>query len=124
MTTLYNPLLNGFHPDPSVVKVGEDYYLATSTFEYLPGIPIHRSRDFEDWELIGHVAHAEASSAIADVPTAGGAWAPTIRYRDGVFHIVITIAMARGMLHFTATDPGRARGARARSSAGSTAPRA
>ena len=56
MTTLYNPLLNGFHPDPSVVKVGDEWFLATSTFEYLPGIPIHRSRDFETWELIGHVA--------------------------------------------------------------------
>ncbi|MGC5221351.1 family 43 glycosylhydrolase [Micromonospora sp. DT81.3] len=105
MTTLYNPLLNGFHPDPSVVKVGEDYYLATSTFEYLPGIPIHHSRDFENWTLIGHVALTEAQLGIADVPTAGGAWAPTIRFRDGVFHVIITVAMARGMLHFTATDP-------------------
>ena len=61
MTTLYNPLLNGFHPDPSVVKVGKDYYLATSTFEYLPGIPIHHSRDFEDWTR----ARLEASDRAA-----------------------------------------------------------
>ena len=104
MTTLYNPLLNGFHPDPSVVKVGDEWFLATSTFEYLPGIPIHRSRDFETWELIGHVSGDPEVFGIADVPTAGGVWAPTIRHRDGVFHLVITVAMGRGMLHFTATD--------------------
>ncbi|MFK4762483.1 family 43 glycosylhydrolase [Microbacterium sp. ZW T5_45] len=104
MTTLYNPLINGFHPDPSVVRVGEEWFLATSTFEYLSGIPIHRSRDFENWELIGHVATRPGQLAVEDVPTAGGAWAPTIRHRDGVFHLVITDAMGRGMLHFTATD--------------------
>ncbi len=104
MTTLYNPLISGFHPDPSVVRVGDEWYLATSTFEYLPGIPIHRSSDFETWELIGHVATRHGQLAVEDVPTAGGAWAPTIRHRDGVFHLVITDAMGRGMLHFTATD--------------------
>ncbi|SIT89951.1 glycoside hydrolase family 43 protein [Microbacterium sp. RU33B] len=108
MTTLFNPLLNGFHPDPSVVRVdgadGPEWFLATSTFEYLPGIPIHRSRDFETWELIGHVAVSEAQLGVAHVATGGGAWAPTIRHHDGVFHVVITVAMGRGMLHFTATD--------------------
>ena len=104
MTTLYNPLLNGFHPDPSVVRVGEFWYLATSTFEYLPGIPIHRSRDFETWELIGHVATRPGQLGVTEVPTAGGAWAPTLRHRDGVFHLVVTDAMGRGMLHFSATD--------------------
>lgn len=104
MTTLYNPLLGGFHPDPSVVKVGDEWFLATSTFEYLPGIPIHRSRDFETWELIGHVATRVGQLAVENVPTAGGAWAPTIRHQGGVFHLVITDAMGRGMLHFTATD--------------------
>ena len=104
MTTLYNPLINGFHPDPSVVRVGDEWFLATSTFEYLPGIPIHRSSDFENWELVGHVATRPGQLAVEDVPTAGGAWAPTIRHRDDVFHLVITDAMGRGMLHFTATD--------------------
>ncbi|MDQ2624125.1 MAG: glycoside hydrolase family 43 protein, partial [Actinomycetota bacterium] len=80
------------------------YYLATSTFEYLPGIPIHRSTDFETWELIGHVATRRGQLDVEEVPTAGGAWAPTIRHRDGVFHLVITDAMGRGMLHFTAPD--------------------
>ncbi|WP_433585782.1 family 43 glycosylhydrolase [Microbacterium hydrocarbonoxydans] len=104
MPALHNPLLNGFHPDPSVVRVGEEWFLATSTFEYLPGIPIHRSTDFERWELIGHVATRPGQLAVEGVPTAGGAWAPTIRHRDGVFHLVVTDAMGRGMLHFTAAD--------------------
>ena len=103
MTTLYNPLLPGFNPDPSIVAVDGTYYLATSTFEYLPGIPIHRSTDFETWQLIGHVATRPGQLSDA-VPTTGGAWAPTIRHRDGVFHLVITDALGRGALHFTATD--------------------
>lgn len=103
--TYPNPLIPGFNPDPSVVRVGDDFYLATSTFEYLPGIPIYHSRDFVEWTRIGHVATRPGQLAVEDVPTAGGAWAPTIRHRDGVFHLVITDAMGRGMLHFTATDP-------------------
>ncbi|KRE31316.1 glycoside hydrolase family 43 protein [Agromyces sp. Soil535] len=99
-----NPLISGFNPDPSVVRVGDEWFLATSTFEYLPGIPIYRSRDFATWERIGHVATRPGQLGVDEVPTAGGAWAPTIRHRDGVFHLVITDAMGRGMLHFTATD--------------------
>jgi beta-xylosidase len=104
VTTLHNPLINGFHPDPSVVAVDGVYYLATSTFEYLPGIPVHRSVDFETWELIGHVATRPGQLGVEGVPTGGGAWAPTIRHHGGIFHLVITDAMGRGMLHFTATD--------------------
>jgi len=104
VTTLHNPLVGGFHPDPSVVAVDGVYYLVTSTFEYLPGIPIHRSTDFETWELIGHVATRPGQLGVENVPTGGGAWAPTIRHHDGEFHLVITDAMGRGMLHFTATD--------------------
>ncbi|MFT4214303.1 MAG: family 43 glycosylhydrolase [Microbacterium sp.] len=104
MTTLHNPLVSGFHPDPSVVRVGDEWFLATSSFEYLPGIPIHRSRDFETWELIGHVATRPGQLGVETVPTGGGAWAPTIRHHDGAFHLVVTDAMGRGMLHFAASD--------------------
>lgn len=103
--TYPNPLLPGFNPDPSVVRVGDDFYLATSTFEYLPGIPVYHSTDFVTWTQIGNVATRVGQLDVEEVPTAGGAWAPTIRHRDGVFHLVITDAFGRGTLHFTATDP-------------------
>ncbi|SKA79570.1 Beta-xylosidase [Agreia bicolorata] len=100
-----NPLIAGFYPDPSVVKVGDDYYLVNSTFEYLPGIPVFHSRDLVDWTQIGHVVDRPGQLDSHAVPTLGGAWAPTIRHRDGVFYVVVTDAMGRGMLVFTASDP-------------------
>lgn len=102
---LPNPLIPGFNPDPSVVRVGSDYYLCTSSFEYLPGLPIYHSTDFVHWDLIGHVVTTEHQLASANIPTNGGAWAPTIRHHDGVFYVVVTDAMGRGTLLFSATDP-------------------
>jgi beta-xylosidase len=87
---LPNPLIPGFNPDPSIVKVGEDYYLSTSTFEYLPGLPIYHSRDLINWKVIGHVVTREGQLQMFGVPTGGGAWAPTIRHHDGVFYVVVT----------------------------------
>jgi len=92
-----NPLIPGFNPDPSIVRVGDDYYLATSTFEYLPGVPIYHSRDLVSWQLIGHVATRLGQFA-PNIPTNLGAWAPTIRFHDGVFYVVITDAGGRGTL--------------------------
>ena len=102
---LPNPLIPGFNPDPSVVRVGDDYYVCTSTFEYLPGLPIYHSKDMIHWETIGHVVTTEHQLASANIPTNGGAWAPTIRHHDGVFYVVVTDAMGRGTLVFTATNP-------------------
>ncbi len=103
--TLKNPTIAGFHPDPSIVRVGEDYYLACSTFEYLPGIPVFHSRDLATWTRVGHVAERPGQLALEQVPTGGGAWAPTIRHHDGRFWVAVTDAMGRGTLLFTATDP-------------------
>lgn len=102
---LPNPLIPGFNPDPSVVRVGDDYYVCTSSFEYLPGLPIYHSKDFIHWNLIGHVVTTEHQLASAEIPTNGGAWAPTIRHHDGVFYVVVTDAMGRGTLVFSATNP-------------------
>lgn len=102
---LPNPLIPGFNPDPSIVKVGSDYYLATSTFEYLPGIPVYHSTDLVNWARIGHVVDREGQLDSRDVPTLGGAWAPTIRFHNGLFYVAVTDAMARGTLVFTAKDP-------------------
>ena len=104
---LPNPLIPGFHPDPSICRVGEWYYLATSSFEYLPGIPIFRSRDLRSIELIGHVAVRDGQVGVPGVPTGGGVWAPTIRHHDGRFHLVVPDMMGtgRGNILFTAEDP-------------------
>lgn len=100
-----NPLIPGFHPDPSIVRVGPDYYLVTSSFEYLPAIPVHHSTDLVHWTQIGNVCSSAEQLGLTDVPTSGGVWAPTIRHRDGTFHLIVTIAMGLGCVLFTATDP-------------------
>jgi beta-xylosidase len=106
MTAWPNPLIPGFNPDPSIVRGPDAYYLVTSTFEYLPGIPVYRSVDLVTWTHIGNVATRPEQAGVDHVPTGGGVWAPTIRYHDGVFYVIVTIAMGpRGCVVFTATDP-------------------
>jgi xylan 1,4-beta-xylosidase len=104
--TFPNPLIPGFNPDPSVVDVDGAYYLVTSTFEYLPGIPVYRSTNLTDWTHVGNVAARPEQAGVADVPTGSGIWAPTIRHRDGTFYVIVTIAGSpRGCVVFTATNP-------------------
>jgi beta-xylosidase len=106
MSAWPNPLVAGFNPDPSVVLVDGTYYLVTSTFEYLPGIPIYRSSDLVEWTQIGNVATRPEQVAVEDALTGAGVWAPTIRHRDGVFYVIVTVAMSpKGCVVFTATDP-------------------
>jgi beta-xylosidase len=101
-----NPLLPGFNPDPSIVRVDGVYYLVTSTFEYLPALPVYRSTDLVEWTQIGNVATRPEQVDLEKVPTPGGVWAPTIRYRDGVFYVIVTVMLGgRGCVVFTATDP-------------------
>lgn len=98
-----NLIIPGFNPDPSVVRVGDDYYLAASSFEYRPGIPIYHSRDLDGWELIGHVVD-RPGMLDDEVRTGGGIWAPTIRHYRGRFHLIVTDAMGQGNMLFTADD--------------------
>ena len=100
-----NPLIPGFNPDPSVVKVAGTYYLVTSSFEYLPAIPVYRSTDFVEWTQVGNVCTGAERLGLTAVPTSGGVWAPTIRYRDGTFHLIVTIAMGLRCVVFTTDDP-------------------
>jgi len=100
-----NPLIPGFNPDPSVVTVGGDYFLVTSSFEYLPAIPVYHSRDFVQWTQIGNISSSAQDLGLGHVPTSGGVWAPTIRHREGTFYVIVTIAMGIGCVLFTAEDP-------------------
>ena len=99
------PALPGFHPDPSIVRVGDRYLMVTSSFEYLPGIPVFQSEDLNSWKLIGHVATRPGQLAVEETITGGGSWAPTIRFRDGLYYVIVTDAFGRGNLLFSAEDP-------------------
>lgn len=86
-----NPVIRGFNPDPSVCRVGEDFYLATSSFEYFPGIPIYHSRNLVDWELIGHgISRPNQLTLSKAAPNALGLYAPTLRHHDGRFYLFCT----------------------------------
>jgi len=85
-----NPVLRGFHPDPSICRVGEDYYLVNSSFEWLPGVPVHHSRDLEEWRLIGHVLTDPRQIELRGVADSGGVWAPSLSHADGRFWLVFT----------------------------------
>ncbi len=88
--TYSNPILPGFHPDPSICRVGEYYYLANSTFEFFPSVPIHRSKDLVNWELIGHVVTRNNQLNMEGYNASGGVHAPTIRYHNSKFYVVFT----------------------------------
>lgn len=86
-----NPIIKGMHPDPSICRVGEDYYLVNSSFEYFPGIPIFHSKDLIHWEQIGHcITRNSQLKLVKGFPNCTGIYAPTIRYSNGVFYVVTT----------------------------------
>ena len=105
MTPFRNPIIPGFYPDPSVCRVGEDYYLVTSTFEFFPGVPVFHSRDLVHWEQIGHALTRTSQLPLREAPPSGGIYAPTIRYHEGVFYMVTTNVSYGGNFYVTATDP-------------------
>jgi xylan 1,4-beta-xylosidase len=74
------PILSGFHPDPSICRVGADHYLACSSFEYAPGVPIHHSTDLRSWRQLGHVLDRPSQLSVAETRTSGGVYAPTLRH--------------------------------------------
>ena len=87
---IQNPILPGFHPDPSIVRVGEDYYLATSTFEWFPGVRIFHSRDLANWTLVATPLDRLRQLDLIGVPDSGGVWAPCLSHCDGLFYLVYT----------------------------------
>ncbi|MHC4886109.1 MAG: glycoside hydrolase family 43 protein [Planctomycetota bacterium] len=88
---LRNPVIPGFHPDPSITRVGEDYYLATSTFEYFPGVPIYHSRDLIHWRCIGHCLTRESQLDLKGKEASQGIYAPSLRYHNGRFYMITTL---------------------------------
>ncbi|WP_144561071.1 family 43 glycosylhydrolase, partial [Bacillus paralicheniformis] len=88
--TYTNPVLTGFHPDPSIIRVGEDFYMVNSTFQYFPAIVISHSKDLVHWKIIGHGITENDGLDLSDINDSHGIWAPDISYHDGTFYIFAT----------------------------------
>ena len=102
---LHNPIIPGFHPDPSIVKVGDDYYIVNSSFQYFPGVPIYHSKDLINWEHIGNVLTKESQLPLKDATSWLGIYAPTIRYHDGTFYMITTNVRNGGNFMVKTKDP-------------------
>ena len=101
-----NPILKGFHPDPTIVRVDEtNYYMATSSFEYFPGVPIFHSVDLVNWEQIGHALTRKSQLDLENSKSSAGIYAPTLRYDQGTFYLITTDVYGIGNFYVTAENP-------------------
>lgn len=89
-----NPILRGFNPDPSIIRVGEDYYIATSTFEWFPGVQIYHSRDLKHWRLLTRPLDRVSQLDLRGVGASQGIWAPCLTYDKGTYYLVYTVVTA------------------------------
>jgi len=103
--TFRNPIISGFHPDPSICRFGDDYYLVNSSFEYFPGVPIFHSKDLVHWQQIGYCLTRKSQLNLDRMRSSGGIYAPTIRYHDGTFYMVTTLVGGGGNFYVTAKNP-------------------
>jgi len=90
MQHITNPILRGFNPDPSILRVGDDYFIATSTFEWFPGVQIHHSKDLVNWKLITRPLNRLSQLNMLGNPDSGGIWAPCLSWHDGLFYLIYT----------------------------------
>ncbi|MDQ8758101.1 glycoside hydrolase family 43 protein [Sphingosinicella sp. LHD-64] len=100
-----NPILQGFYPDPSITRAGDDYYLVTSTFAYFPGIPVFHSRDLVSWTQIGNAIDRPDQLDFGRLGLSRGVFAPTIEHKNGTFYILNTCVDCGGNFVITARDP-------------------
>lgn len=91
-----NPIISGYNPDPSICRVGEDYYIVNSSFEFYPGVPIYHSRNLVNWELKGYCLTDESQLELHGCRPSGGIYAPTIRYHEGNFFMTTTNTSGKG----------------------------
>lgn len=102
---IFNPILPGFHPDPSICRVKNDYYLINSSFSYFPGIPVFHSRDLRNWKQIGYVLDRPTQINLDGQGVSRGIFAPTIRYHKGTFYVITTLIDHGGTFFVTAKNP-------------------
>ncbi len=98
MKQITNPILRGFNPDPSILRVGDDYYIATSTFEWFPGVQIHHSKDLIHWKLVARPLNRVSQLDMRGVLNSGGIWAPCLTYDQGLFYLIYTNVKNKGTI--------------------------
>ena len=99
---LKNPILKGFNPDPCICRKGDDYYIAVSTFEWFPGIPVYHSKDMKNWELYTHVLTDDTNPDLKKLPSAKGIWAPCLTYceQEDMFYVVYGVMNSMNARYF------------------------
>jgi xylan 1,4-beta-xylosidase len=102
---LVNPIMTGFYPDPSIVKVGTDYYLVNSTFSYFPGIPVMHSKDLKNWKQVGNVISRPSQMNFLGDRMTRGLFAPAIEYHNGMYYVTCTLIDHKGNFVVTAKNP-------------------
>ncbi len=105
MALVSNPILPGFHPDPTICRANGKYYLACSSFAYFPGVPIFESEDLANWRQIGNALTRDSQVPLCGAGVSEGIYAPTLRFRDGIFYLVTTNLPEMGNFIVTAKDP-------------------
>jgi xylan 1,4-beta-xylosidase len=95
MKTIKNPILKGFNPDPSICRMGNDYYIATSTFEWFPGVQIYHSKDLINWRFCTRPLDRISLLNLYGIQNSGGIWAPCLSYSDGLFWLVYTNVLTK-----------------------------
>ena len=91
-----NPIIPGYNPDPSICRVGDDFYIVNSTFEFFPGVPIYHSKNLANWELVGHCLTRRSQLELEGCRNSGGIYAPSLRYHDGMFYMITTNVTWKG----------------------------
>ena len=99
---IQNPILPGFNPDPCICRKGDDFYLAVSTFEWMPGIPVYHSRDLKHWEIYTHVLTDDEKVDLKKLPSAKGIWAPCLTYceEEDLFYVVYGVMNSMNARYF------------------------
>ncbi len=97
-----NPILSGFNPDACICRKGEDYYIAVSSFEWLPGLPVYHSRDLKNWELYTHILTDKSHIDLRGLPSAKGLWAPCLTYceQENLFYVIYGIMNSMNARYF------------------------
>lgn len=105
MVTYYNPIMPGFHPDPSIMRVGDTFYMAHSTFAYFPGVPLYSSKDLVHWTQVCNILERDDNLPLTAAGHSQGIFAPTIRYHEGTYYMITTNVSHGGNFIVTASSP-------------------